>query len=87
MYKERIHDARLIIPILNGLTQKELIEELPNLIQLPNTLVKVVIFKLLQCKPSPISPTDLLISLHLIDFSLFKSTIEGIFFSYIQLRN
>lgn len=73
--KTRVSDVRFLIPVLNGLTKKEVIEALPKLIKLNPIVVKEVFHKLLGTHltdpsvshMSPVTPAELLISLHTID--------------------
>lgn len=47
LYSERVHDVRCLIPILVGLSKKEVISALPRLIQLNEKVVKEVLTRLL----------------------------------------
>lgn len=77
LYQSRISDVRFLIPVLNGLTKKEVISALPKLIKLNPVVVKEVFNRLLGLHgDSPISPSELLIALHLIDPS--KAEIKSI---------
>lgn len=70
LYHSRVSDVRFLIPVLNGLTKKEITSALPKLIKLNPVVVKEVFNRLLglHCGgESPISPSELLIALHLID--------------------
>ncbi|CAH0557110.1 unnamed protein product [Brassicogethes aeneus] len=70
LYNTRVSDVRFLIPVLNGLSRKEVISALPKLIKLNPIVVKEVFNRLLgQHGESPITPTELLVSLHLIDAS------------------
>lgn len=79
LYHKRVADVRFLIPVLNGLTKKEVIAALPKLIKLNPTVVKEVFNRILglhhqhaeSSAPfrSPVSPADLLIALHAIDAS------------------
>ncbi|KAL3281104.1 hypothetical protein HHI36_004328 [Cryptolaemus montrouzieri] len=68
LYSSKVSDVRFLIPVLNGLTKKEIINALPKLIKLNPVVVKEVFNRLLGLHgDSPISPTELLVSLHIID--------------------
>lgn len=68
LYNTRVNDVRFLIPVLNGLTKKEVIAALPKLIKLNPVVVREVFNRLLGLHgESPISPTDLLVALHVID--------------------
>lgn len=75
--KTRVTDVRFLIPVLNGLTKREVLEALPKLIKLNPIVVKEVFHKLLGTHltdpsvthMSPVTPAELLISLHSIDSS------------------
>jgi len=78
LYREQVHDARFLIPILYGLPRDDIIGYLPELVQLPSPLLKSVVQRLLQ-PHSPISPSTLVTRLHLLDASTvpLKKTMEG----------
>ncbi|CAG5043566.1 unnamed protein product [Parnassius apollo] len=72
LYATRVSDVRFLIPVLNGLSKKEILAALPKLIKLNPVVVKEVFNKLLGLQNpneehSPVSPEDLLVELHLID--------------------
>ncbi|XP_018355047.1 PREDICTED: symplekin [Trachymyrmex septentrionalis] len=75
LYQTRVSDVRFLIPVLNGLTKKEVIAALPKLIKLNPIVVKEVFNRLLGTHnndsgvphTSPITPAELLIALHSID--------------------
>ncbi|EZA61337.1 Symplekin [Ooceraea biroi] len=75
LYQTRVSDVRFLIPVLNGLTKKEVIAALPKLIKLNPIVVKEVFTRLLGTHnnesgvphTSPITPAELLIALHNID--------------------
>uniref|UniRef100_A0A6P7G6A9 Symplekin n=1 Tax=Diabrotica virgifera virgifera TaxID=50390 RepID=A0A6P7G6A9_DIAVI len=68
LYQSRITDVRFLIPVLNGLTKKEVIAALPKLIKLNVVVVREVFNRLLGLHgDSPITPSELLVALHLID--------------------
>ncbi|GBP32433.1 Symplekin [Eumeta japonica] len=72
LYATRVSDVRFLIPVLNGLTKKEILAALPKLIKLNPVVVKEVFNKLLGLQNTneenfPVSPTELLVALHLID--------------------
>ncbi|RXG54176.1 Symplekin [Armadillidium vulgare] len=70
LYNKRVSDVRFLIPVLTGLTKKEVIAVLPKLIKLNPHVVKEVFNRLwgvtLDKGTSPLSPVDLLVALHLI---------------------
>ncbi|XP_045536785.1 symplekin [Papilio machaon] len=72
LYASRVSDVRFLIPVLTGLTKKEILAALPKLIKLNPAVVREVFNKLLGLQNSPdeeppVSPQDLLVELHLID--------------------
>ncbi|CAG9859181.1 unnamed protein product [Phyllotreta striolata] len=68
LYNTRISDVRFLIPVLNGLSKKEVISALPKLIKLNPVVIREVFNRLLGLHgDSPINPSELLVSLHLID--------------------
>lgn len=70
LYNTKVSDVRFLIPVLAGLTKKEVIEALPKLIKLNPVVVKEVFNRLLGIHgESPLSPTELLVALHVIDNS------------------
>lgn len=77
LYQTRVSDVRFLIPVLNGLTKKEVIAALPKLIKLNPIVVKEVFNRLLGTHnndsgiphTTPITPAELLIALHNIDSS------------------
>ncbi|XP_028651640.1 symplekin [Erpetoichthys calabaricus] len=74
LYHKRVPDVRFLIPVLNGLEKKEVIQALPKLIKLNPIVVKEVFNRLLGTQHSegsstvsPLTPGELLIALHNID--------------------
>lgn len=70
LYQKRVPDVRFLIPVLNGLSKKEVIDALPELIMLNPNVVKEVFNRLLNDNSnfqSPLTPSELLIALHNID--------------------
>lgn len=70
LYHKRVPDVRFLIPVLNGLSKKEVIDALPDLIMLNPNVVKEVFNRLLNDNSnfqSPLTPSELLIALHNID--------------------
>lgn len=74
LYHKRLPDVRFLIPVLNGLEKKEVIQALPKLIKLNPIVVKEVFNRLLGTQHgegnsalSPLNPGELLIALHNID--------------------
>ncbi|KAM4020271.1 symplekin [Anomaloglossus baeobatrachus] len=87
LYQKRLPDVRFLIPVLNGLDKKEVIQALPKLIKLNPIVVKEVFNRLLgtphgdgSSSISPLTPGDLLVALHNIDSSKcdMKSVIKAI---------
>lgn len=86
LYSKRLPDVRFLIPILTGLTKKEIISALPQLIKLSPAVVKEVFNRLLGINvdttihKSPVSPVELLNTLHQIDSSVcdIKTVINAI---------
>ncbi|KAM4642283.1 symplekin isoform 2-T2 [Discoglossus pictus] len=85
LYQKRLPDVRFLIPVLNGLDKKEVIQALPKLIKLNPIVVKEVFNRLLGTQHdvgpsmSPLTPGDLLVALHNIDSSKcdMKSVIKA----------
>ncbi|XP_069042556.1 symplekin [Lepisosteus oculatus] len=76
LYHKRVPDVRFLIPVINGLEKKEVIQALPKLIKLNPIVVKEVFNRLLgtqhsegSSSVSPLTPGELLIALHNIDSS------------------
>uniref|UniRef100_A0A3B1JS15 Symplekin scaffold protein n=1 Tax=Astyanax mexicanus TaxID=7994 RepID=A0A3B1JS15_ASTMX len=74
LYHKRVPDVRFLIPVINGLEKKEVIQALPKLIKLNPIVVKEVFNRLLGTQHSegspsmsPLTPGELLIALHNID--------------------
>ncbi|XP_071441914.1 symplekin-like [Hetaerina americana] len=73
LYHTRVSDVRFLIPVLNGLTKKEVMAALPRLIRLNPVVVKEVFNRLLGTHSegasytSPLTPAELLIALHNVD--------------------
>ncbi|XP_064621596.1 symplekin-like [Lineus longissimus] len=74
LYHKRVADVRFLIPVLNGLSKKEVIAALPRLIKLNPNVVKEVFNRLLGGHgdssvgyASPLNPAELLVALHNID--------------------
>jgi len=76
LYNKRLPDVRFLIPVLTGLTKKEIISALPQLIKLSQAVVKEVFNRLLginvdtSIHKSPVTPAELLSALHQIDTSV-----------------
>ncbi|KAH1013541.1 hypothetical protein HUJ04_002523 [Dendroctonus ponderosae] len=70
LYNTKVFDVRFLIPVLTGLSKQEIISALPKLIKLNPVVVREVFNRLLGLHgESPITPTELLVALHLIDTS------------------
>ncbi|GFU50123.1 symplekin [Nephila pilipes] len=68
LYRKRVPDVRFLIPIINGLSKREVIAALPELIKLNPTVLKEVFHRLLGSGfSSPLTPAELLVALHNID--------------------
>uniref|UniRef100_S4NIS0 Symplekin n=5 Tax=Pararge aegeria TaxID=116150 RepID=S4NIS0_9NEOP len=72
LYTTRVSDVRFLVPVLNGLSKKEVFAALPKLIKLNPPVVKEVFNKLLGLQSAsdeqcPVTPEELLVALHLID--------------------
>ncbi|CAO1338910.1 unnamed protein product [Diamesa serratosioi] len=73
LYLTKLNDVRILVPILNSLTKKEVITALPKFLKLSSQLMKDVFSRLLsQRTSSPITPVELLVALHQQD----KSKVE-----------
>lgn len=87
----RVQDVRFLIPILNNLSREEILVTLPKLIKLNPTVVKEVFNQLMSTHPetgeflSPITPAELLLALHKIDFNQceLKVIIKGVFLHFL----
>ncbi|CAB4003514.1 Symplekin [Paramuricea clavata] len=87
LYHKRATDVRILIPVLTGLEKKEVVEVLPKLIKQSPNVVKEVFNRLLGCfhgestisSASPLTPSELLITLHNIeDKADMKSIIKAV---------
>ncbi|KAI0228524.1 Symplekin [Lamellibrachia satsuma] len=73
LYHKRVSDVRFLIPVLTGLSKKEVVAALPKLIKLNPVVVKEVFNRLLGAHgqdrgySSPLTPAELLIALHYVD--------------------
>ncbi|XP_055632953.1 symplekin [Toxorhynchites rutilus septentrionalis] len=73
LHQTKVSDVRLLIPVINGLTKKEILNALPNLIKLNPVVVKEVFNRLLgigaeySSSNLPITAAELLVALHTID--------------------
>lgn len=77
LYRTKICDVRLLIPILITLSRAEILAALPELLTLKDVVVKEVFNRLLglgpyETKSLPISPTELLVALHQIEIKKEK---------------
>lgn len=77
LYRSKISDVRLLIPILTTLSRAEVLAALPEMLTLKDVVVKEVFNRLLglgpyETKTLPISATDLLVALHQIDIKKEK---------------
>ncbi|XP_058055491.1 symplekin [Anopheles bellator] len=75
LHHTKVSDVRLLIPVINGLTKKEILTALPKLIKLNPGVVKEVFNRLLGIGAEygsdelPLTPTELLVALHTIETS------------------
>ncbi|XP_055855155.1 symplekin [Episyrphus balteatus] len=73
LYQTKVNDVRLLIPVLSGLTKTEILTALPKLLKLNPIVVKEVFNRLLAIgteyasQKMPISPSEILVSLHTLD--------------------
>jgi symplekin len=68
LYEQSGKDVRFLIPVIKGLTKREIRDALPQIVSLSSgSLLKAVIHKLVAEDHSPINMTDLLILLHDVD--------------------
>lgn len=77
LYRTKISDVRLLIPILTTLTKQEILAALPELLTLKDAVVKEVFNRLLglgqyESKSLPISSIELLVALHQIEIKKEK---------------
>ncbi|KAK3753618.1 hypothetical protein QZH41_004195 [Actinostola sp. cb2023] len=85
LYHKRVSDVRFLIPVLTGLEKQEIITVLPKLIKQSPSVVKEVFNRLLGCfhsegkvsGTSPLSPSELLVALHMIEPSKKANTSES----------
>uniref|UniRef100_A0A182K4K1 Symplekin n=1 Tax=Anopheles christyi TaxID=43041 RepID=A0A182K4K1_9DIPT len=75
LHQTKVSDVRLLIPVINGLTKKEILSALPKLIKLNPGVVKEVFNRLLgigvEYGPTelPLNSVELLVALHTIETS------------------
>uniref|UniRef100_A0A182IR14 Symplekin n=1 Tax=Anopheles atroparvus TaxID=41427 RepID=A0A182IR14_ANOAO len=75
LHQTKVSDVRLLIPVINGLTKKEIHNALPKLIKLNPGVVKEVFNRLLGIGGEygsaelPLTPVELLVALHTIETS------------------
>lgn len=71
LHATKVSDVRLLIPIVCGLSKKELINALPKFIKLNPVVVKEVFNRLLASSvdTAPLTPTELLVTLHTLDIN------------------
>jgi len=91
IYHKRVSDVRFLIPVLIGLTKKEVISAIPKLIRLNPVVVKEVFNRLLTAPAegstaSPLTPADLLVALHDVDLDKndMKTVIKATGFCFAQ---
>jgi len=77
LYEEKVEDVRFLIPVLTGLSKREIIQTLPKLIQLSAPVVKTSFNRLLNTTYQK-TPDELLIALHnLADPELVRSVVQA----------
>jgi len=70
LYERRVSDVRFLVPVLAGLSKREIIEALPKLIKMNLNVVKEVLInrllsgKNIETHAPPLKPHELLIALH-----------------------
>uniref|UniRef100_A0A182PI55 Symplekin n=1 Tax=Anopheles epiroticus TaxID=199890 RepID=A0A182PI55_9DIPT len=75
LHQTKVSDVRLLIPVINGLTKKEILSALPKLIKLNPGVVKEVFNRLLgigveyDTAELPLNSVELLVALHTIETS------------------
>ena len=92
--RQRVSDVRFLIPVLIGLTKKEVIAAIPKLIRLNPVVVKEVFNRLMTApasadgalSTSPVTPADLLVALHDIDLEKneMKTVIKATGYCFAQ---
>jgi symplekin len=73
---KRLGDARLLIPVLGGMEKDEVIGLLPRLLVLPPAAAKTVVTRL-AVGHSPLTCTELLVALHLVENVPIKRMLEA----------
>eukprot|EP01102_Stenamoeba_stenopodia_P014533 TRINITY_DN4833_c0_g3_i1.p1 TRINITY_DN4833_c0_g3~~TRINITY_DN4833_c0_g3_i1.p1 ORF type:complete len:617 (-),score=148.00 TRINITY_DN4833_c0_g3_i1:4-1632(-) len=68
LYEKRVQNVRFLLPIIIGLSKEEVISYLPKLVMLKPNVLKPAITRLLTTQPSPLTPQELLLQLHLVEF-------------------
>jgi len=85
VYEQRTPDPRLLIPILPALDKDDIIAYLPKLITVPSPALKLVFSRFFASQPPAITPSELMVALHLLtsdpaiskDQSVMKKVIEA----------
>ncbi|CEO97627.1 hypothetical protein PBRA_000972, partial [Plasmodiophora brassicae] len=77
----RARDARFLIPVISGMKRADVLDALPHIIALPKNHVQQA-FKVLLGARSPVSPSEVLVRLHLVaptpDHPLLRKVLEAI---------
>ena len=74
-FHSRNLDSRFLIPILSSLTKPEILGYLPKLVKLPRKAFEQAVLKLMSATPLPLTPSELLVALHLMDTAKSNVTI------------
>lgn len=70
LYLTKIHDVRLLIPILSKLSKSEIFEALPKIIKLSPLVVKEALNRIfLQSSSRTVTPSELLVQLHILELN------------------
>ncbi|XP_037954721.1 symplekin [Teleopsis dalmanni] len=85
MYSNKVKDARVLIPVLSGLTRQEILIALPKFLKLNQVVVREVFNRLLGIGAEyanqrvATTPPEILVALHTIDLSVcdLKSVLRG----------
>ena len=69
LYQERVDDVRFLIPVIPGLSKKEIFSILPDVVKLNPVVIKEVFSRIIgrQNQPGPCMPAELLVELHTLD--------------------
>eukprot|EP00800_Vazella_pourtalesii_P018493 TRINITY_DN5968_c0_g1_i13.p1 TRINITY_DN5968_c0_g1~~TRINITY_DN5968_c0_g1_i13.p1 ORF type:complete len:778 (-),score=212.64 TRINITY_DN5968_c0_g1_i13:94-2427(-) len=90
-YSRKMSDVRFLIPVLNGLEKQEIIQALPQLIQLSANVVREVFHRLLNMgqdrgkQQGKLRPSELMVALHSLetkDEKQIKAIIQSIYLCF-----